>query len=75
MSHMQNFFDCVASRKQPASDVLSHVAAINTCHLSNIAIRLNRAIRWDAKLQKIVGDEQANSMQSRPSRQGYEIEV
>ena len=72
---MHNFFDCIASRKQPASDVWSHVTAINTCHLSNIAIRLNRQIEWDAASQTIKGDAKANSMQARDFRKGYEIEL
>lgn len=52
VGHMQNFFDCIASRKQPASDVWTHVAALNTCHLSNIAIRLNRQLQWDTKTRR-----------------------
>ena len=72
---MKNFFDCVISRKKPASDVWTHVTALNTCHLANIAIRLNRTIHWDAESQAITGDPQANSMQARDFRKGYEIEV
>ncbi|MGB0596161.1 MAG: Gfo/Idh/MocA family protein [Rubripirellula sp.] len=75
VEHVNNFFDCIASRKQPASDVWSHVAAINTCHLSNIAIRLNREIEWDAASQTIKGDAAANAMQARDFRKGYEIEL
>ncbi len=75
VEHVHNFFDCIASRKQPASDVWSHVSAINTCHLSNIAIRLNRQIEWDAVSQTIKGDAKANAMQSRDFRKGYEIEL
>lgn len=75
VSHMQNFFDCVTSRKKPASDVWTHVAAINTCHLGNIAIRLNRQIEWDAATQTIKGDAKAHAMLARPRRKGYDIEV
>jgi predicted dehydrogenase len=75
VEHVNNFFECIASRKQPASDVWSHVAAINTCHLSNIAIRLNREIEWDAASQTIKGDAIANAMQARDFRKGYEIEL
>lgn len=75
VSHMQNFFDCIASRKKPASDVWTHVAAINTCHLSNIAIRLNRGIEWDVSTQSIQGDAVANGMLARDFRKGYEIEL
>ena len=73
--HMQNFFDCMASRRKPASDVWTHVTAINTCHLSNIAIRLNRRIEWDAAAQAIKGDARASQMLARDYRKGYEIEL
>lgn len=75
VEHVNNFFDCIASRQKPASDVWTHVSSINTCHLSNIAIRLNREIRWDAASQTIEGDAQASSMLARDSRKGYEIEL
>ena len=75
VEHVNNFFDCIASRKQPASDVWTHVTSINTCHLSNIAIRLNREIQWDAATQTIKGDPIANAMLARDSRKGYEIEL
>jgi predicted dehydrogenase len=75
VEHVNNFFDCIASRKKPASDVWTHVAAINTCHLSNIAIRLNRQIEWDAATQTIKGDARANAMLARDFRKGYEIEI
>ena len=75
VEHVNNFFDCIASRKKPASDVWTHVASINTCHLSNIAIRLGRQIEWDAVAQRVKGDARANAMLSRDSRKGYEIEL
>ena len=72
-SHMQNFMECVKSRELPISDVYSHHRAMTTCHLANITIRLDRQLNWDAENEQIVGDEQANSMQSREQRKGYEI--
>ncbi len=74
-SHMQNFIDCVKSRKLPISDVYSHHRAMTTCHLANISIRLNRELHWDPKTEQIIGDEAANQWQSREQRKGYEIEV
>ena len=72
-SHMKNFVECIADRSQPISDVHSHHRALTTCHLANIAIRLNRPIKWDAQAEQIVGDEQARAMQAREQRAGYEI--
>jgi predicted dehydrogenase len=74
-SHMANFFECVADRSDPISDVYSHHRAMTTCHLANIAIRLGRKIAWDAEKEQIVDDPQANSFLAREQRKGYEIDV
>jgi predicted dehydrogenase len=74
-AHMQNFFECVKSREQPISDVHSHHRALTTCHLANIAIRLDRKLEWDPKTEQIVGDDEANGWQRREQREGYEIDV
>ena len=74
-AHMKNFFDCTRDREQPVSDVHSHHRAMTACHLANIAVRLGRSIKWDPEAEMIVGDEQAQSMQAREQRKGYEIEV
>ncbi|WP_310821096.1 Gfo/Idh/MocA family protein [Stratiformator vulcanicus] len=74
-THMANFMQCVKSRKTPISDVASHVRAINTCHLGNIALRLNRTVKWDAAREEIIGDELARNMQGREQRKGYETDA
>jgi predicted dehydrogenase len=75
MGHMENFFDCITSGQEPISDVFSHHRALSTCHLANIALRLDREIAWDPVAEKIVGDDEAQSFTSRTPRQGYEIVV
>jgi hypothetical protein len=70
---MANFFDCVKSRKQPISDVFTHHRAMTTCHLANIAIRLGRKINWNPETEQIEGDSEAQAMQSRAQRKGYEV--
>ncbi|MCH5374877.1 MAG: gfo/Idh/MocA family oxidoreductase, partial [Planctomycetes bacterium] len=74
-AHMANFFECVASRGKPVSDVWSHHRALTTCHLSNIAIRLGRKLEWDPETQQITNDTEANTWQTREQRKGYEINV
>jgi predicted dehydrogenase len=71
--HVINFLECCKTRSKPVSDVWSHHRNLTTCHLANIALRLNRKLRWDATAQEIVGDAQANAMQRRPQRKGYEV--
>jgi predicted dehydrogenase len=71
--HKQNFYRCIREGGLPVSDVYSHVQAMSTCHLSAIAARLNRVIRWDPKAEQIVGDEQAAAFFARKPREGFEI--
>ncbi|MEQ8848656.1 Gfo/Idh/MocA family oxidoreductase [Botrimarina sp.] len=73
-AHWANFLYCSREGKEPISDVHSHVEMLNICHLAGIAARLGRPLQWDAESEQITGDDQANSMLSRPYREGYEIE-
>lgn len=74
-AHMRNLFDCIKDREQPISDVASHHRAMTTCHLANIAIRLDRELKWDAKTENIVGDDEAKGFQTRKQRKGFEVKV
>lgn len=74
-NHTDNFVQAMRSRKQPISDVWSHNRMLEICHLSNIAMRLDRELKWDPAKRVIIGDEQANGFLSRESRQGYEIDM
>ena len=70
-----HFFEAVAARKEPISDVFSHHRALTTCHLAGIASRVGRKIRWDPKNERVVGDQLAQSLVAREQRQGFEIEM
>ena len=72
-SHMENFFLCVKDRSLPVSDVFTHHRALTTCHLANIAIRLNRTLKWDPKTEQMVDDADANAWQKREQRRGFEV--
>lgn len=75
VGHIRNFFDCVASRREPISDVFSHHRALTTCHLAGIAARLGRTLTWDPVHESIVNDAQAQSFLAREARKGFEIRV
>ena len=70
-NHMLNFFECIADRGKPISDVWSHHRTMTSCHLCNISLMLGRELRWDPKGQQFVNDDQANALMSRKSRQGF----
>lgn len=57
--HVQNFIDCIKTRKKPISTIEAAVQSDLISHLSNAAIRLNRPIRWDPKKKLIIGDDKA----------------
>jgi len=73
--HYTNFINAVKDKKQPISDVFSHHRIITTCHLANIAIRLERPLKWDPVKQEIVDDKEANGWLKRAQRAGYEIKA
>lgn len=72
-SHMGNFIACVKDRSLPVSDVFSHHRILTTCHLSNIAMRLGRNLKWDPQSEQIVGDSDANAWLGREQRRGFEV--
>ena len=74
-NHTANFIEGMRSRKQPISDVWSHNRMLEICHLSNIAMRLGRELKWDPVKREIIGDPQANSFLSRENRKGFEINM
>ncbi|WP_437229109.1 Gfo/Idh/MocA family protein [Planctomicrobium sp. SH661] len=74
-NHQENFVNCIKTRERPISDVWSHHKAMTTCHLANIAIRLNENLAWDAKKEEVTNNPLAQSMQRREQRKGYEINV
>ncbi|QDT44050.1 Inositol 2-dehydrogenase [Gimesia alba] len=74
-NHTANFIEGMNARKQPISDVWSHNRMLEICHLSNIAMRLDRGLKWDPVKREVIGDAQANSFLSRENRKGYEINM
>jgi predicted dehydrogenase len=73
--HFRNFFEAVAERFEPISDVHTHHRALSVCHLAGIAARLNRPIAWNPETEQVVDDPQAQSMTHREARKGFEIET
>jgi predicted dehydrogenase len=71
--HMQNWLDCIRSRKRPVADVEIGHRSITVCHLANIARAAGRPLRWDAAREQFEGDDQANGYLDRPRRHGFEL--
>jgi myo-inositol 2-dehydrogenase / D-chiro-inositol 1-dehydrogenase len=73
--HMQNFFDCIQSGKQPVANVWDHVRAVNACHFANIAMLVGRKVQWDPQAKQFIGDAEANALGERKEREPYAIHV
>ncbi len=71
--HMQNLFDCIANRQKPISDVDTHHRSASACHLANIAMRLDRELRWNPEAENFIDDPEATAMPSREQHAPYQI--
>jgi hypothetical protein len=74
-THMADFFQCIQDRSLPISDVFSHHRTVSCCHLCNIAMRLERKVRWDPVKEDFLGDAEASAMLSRPQRKPFTIQA
>ena len=72
--HMQNFFDCVRSRKLPAADVETGHRSASVCHLGVLALRLGRKLEWDPEREKFRGEgaKEADKMIARAMRKPFD---
>ncbi len=71
--HVNNFFDCVKSRKTPAADISIGHRSATVCHLGNIAVRSNKKINWDPKTETIVGDAEASKWLTKEYREPWHL--
>jgi predicted dehydrogenase len=46
VTHMQNFFDCVRSRKEPNAPVDTGIACARAGHIANLALRRGAKVIW-----------------------------
>jgi len=72
-NHMENFFDCVHSRKDPICDVETGHRSATMCHLGAISLRTGRSLSWDSQRESFVGlhAQEANAYVQREQRAPY----
>lgn len=71
--HMEEWLECMRSRKTPSADVETGHRSVSVCHLANITRQLNRKLKWDPEAERFDGDAEANALLRRPRRKGYEL--
>jgi predicted dehydrogenase len=53
LTHLQNWLDCIRSRKTPNAHIRVAHQAARTAHIANAAMRAGRKVRWDPKSEKL----------------------
>jgi predicted dehydrogenase len=71
--HMQEWLECMRSRKRPVADVETGHRSISVAHLANITRALKRRVRWDPAAERFVDDREADALLTRARRKGYEL--
>jgi predicted dehydrogenase len=72
-NHTRNFLDCVKSRATTICPLEEAHQADIVCQISDIAIRLERKLKWDMKKEMFIGDNMANRMLSRSMRSPWTL--
>ena len=53
ITHLQNWLDCIRSRKAPNAHIRVAHEAARTSHIANAALRAGHVVRWNASAEKI----------------------
>ena len=66
--HMRDLLQAIASRGKPVADIEQGYISTTSCILANLSMQLGRSLTWDPVEQRVVGDDEANSLLARPYR-------
>jgi predicted dehydrogenase len=71
--HARSFIDTIRNRAKPVADEEDGHRATNIGHLGNIAMKVGRKLRWDAKKEEFIGDPEANKLLARQARKPWDL--
>ncbi|MCK4292130.1 MAG: Gfo/Idh/MocA family oxidoreductase [Planctomycetes bacterium] len=72
-NHHANWFDCIRTRRRPScNEEIGHRSA-SLGHLTIIAHKLGRSLKWDPAKEEFLGDEAANRLSFRAMRAPWPI--
>jgi predicted dehydrogenase len=69
--HVRDFLDCVKSRSQPKGNAGAARNAHIACHAANIALFLDRPLKFDNQKNEFIDDDQANRLRSEALREPW----
>ena len=70
--HIENWLDCMRTRKKTNAPIEAGHRTATICHLANIARELARPLTWNPEQERFRSDT-ANQLLSRERREGFEL--
>jgi len=71
--HVRDFLDCVKTRARTRADADIACNSHIVCHAANIALFLDRKVKYDPTKHEFIGDEQANRLRSEALRAPWRL--
>jgi predicted dehydrogenase len=74
--HVENWIECIKSRKRCTADIEIGQRSSTLCYLVNIVRdigRVGQPLKWDPVAERFTNCDEANKLLSRPRRKGYEL--
>lgn len=71
--HVRDFLDCVKTRSQPKGNAIAARNAHIACHAANIALYLDRSVKFDNVKNEFIDDEPANRLRSEALREPWRL--
>lgn len=71
--HVRDFLDCVKTRSQPKGNADAACNAHIACHAANVALFLNRQVKYDLQTNRFINDEPANRLRSEALREPWRL--
>jgi hypothetical protein len=71
--HVRDFLDCVKTRRQPKGNAQAACNAHIACHAANIALLLDRQVKFDNATNTFTDDAAANRLRSEALREPWRL--
>jgi predicted dehydrogenase len=72
-NHHKNWIECIRSRKDTICPAEVGHRSASICNLGNIGYQLRRTLKWDAKEERFIGDDEANRLLSPDYRKPWTL--
>jgi len=73
--HYQDFLHAIRDGREPASAIGPAHLSTTLCHLANIAIELQRPLRWDGARERFIDDPLADRLLAAPMRAPWKLDA